>query len=170
MGRLGHVEEIAALALYLACDESAFTTGTIQRAAYLLSIALLCFLAGRFIGTALMGRIAPPRLLGIYSVLNVLLACIVVASVPTLSVIALAALFFCMSIMFPTIFALGIQNLGEQTPRGASVLIMALVGGAVAPYVMGRIADHTSTGLAFLLPAACFAVVAWYGFKGYKVA
>jgi MFS transporter, FHS family, L-fucose permease len=139
---------------------------TSQRAAYLLSVGLFCFLVGRFVGTALMGRIAPARLLGVYAIASVALTAVVVAGHATVSVFALVALFFFMSIMFPTIFALGIRNLGEETRRGASILIMSIVGGALAPYVMGRIADHATTALAFLLPAACFAVVAWYGFHG----
>ena len=142
---------------------------TSQRAAYLLSVGLFCFLAGRFVGTALMGLIAPARLLGAYAIASVALTAVVVVGLPTLSVFALIALFFFMSIMFPTIFALGIRNLGAETRRGASILIMSIVGGALAPYVMGRIADHARTALAFLLPAACFAIVAWYGFRGYKV-
>jgi FHS family L-fucose permease-like MFS transporter len=71
--------------------------------------------------------------------------------------------------MFPTIFALGVRNLGDSTRRGASYLIMSIVGGAVAPYVMGKIADHSSKALAYLLPAACFLVVGWYGVTGSKM-
>lgn len=142
---------------------------TSQRAAYLLSVALLCFLIGRFVGTAVMGRVPPARLLGIYGIAAVVLTFVVVAAFPGLSVLALVALFFFMSIMFPTIFALGIRNLGDRTRRGSSFLIMSIVGGALAPYVMGRVADHSSTALAFILPAACFAVVAWYGFRGHRV-
>jgi MFS transporter, FHS family, L-fucose permease len=138
-----------------------------QRAAYLLSVGLLCFLVGRFVGTALMGRIAPARLLGAYAVVSVLLSGVVIAAIPVVSVFALIAVFFFMSIMFPTIFALGIRSLGEETRRGASILIMSIVGGALAPYVMGRIADGTTMALAFALPAACFVVVAWYGFRGH---
>lgn len=136
--------------------------------AYLLSVGMLCFFAGRFVGTLLMMRVAPHRLLGVYAIISVALTSIVVAAFPRLSTYALIALFFFMSIMFPTIFALGIRNLGANTRRGSSFLIMSIVGGALAPYVMGSIADHSSTAIAFLLPAACFVVVAWYGFRGHK--
>jgi FHS family L-fucose permease-like MFS transporter len=139
------------------------------RASYLLSVALFCFLVGRFVGTALMGRVAPARLLGFHAIAAIVLTCVVVAALPGVSVFALVALFFFMSIMFPTIFALGIRNLGDRTRRGGSILIMSIVGGALAPYVMGRIADSSSTALAFLVPAGCFAVVAWYGFRGHTV-
>jgi MFS transporter, FHS family, L-fucose permease len=138
-----------------------------QRAAYLLSVGLLCFLVGRFVGTALMGRVPPARLLGIYAVVSVVLSAVVIAAIPVVSVFALIAVFFFMSIMFPTLFALGIRNLGDETRRGASILIMSIVGGALAPYVMGRIADSATMALAFTLPAACFVVVAWYGFRGH---
>jgi FHS family L-fucose permease-like MFS transporter len=71
--------------------------------------------------------------------------------------------FFFMSIMFPTIFALGVQGLGAQTKRGGSFIIMAIVGGAVMPWFMGRIADASDIETAFWIPAACFAIVALYG-------
>ena len=135
-----------------------------ERAAYLLSIALGCFLAGRFLTTALMGAFAPARLLFVYAVINVLLSGVVIAGLGWTSVIALIAMFFFMSIMFPTIFALGVKGLGTQTKRGASFIIMAIVGGAIVPWFMGRIADASDIETAFWIPAACFAVVALYGF------
>ncbi len=138
--------------------------------ATLLAIALACFLVGRFSGAYLMGRFSPARMLGSYGIINVGLCLVVVAALGTLSVIALIAVFFFMSIMFPTIFALAVRDLGAKTRRGASFVIMAIVGGALAPYVMGRIADHSTTAFAFLLPAACFAVVAWYGYSHSRTA
>ncbi len=134
-----------------------------ERAAYLLSVALGCFLAGRFLTTALMGAVSPARLLTVYAIVNVGLCGVVVAGLGWTSVIALIAVFFFMSIMFPTIFALGVKGLGAQTKRGASVIIMAIVGGAIVPWFMGRIADATDIGTAFWVPAVCFAIVAAYG-------
>lgn len=134
-----------------------------ERAAYLLSVALGCFLAGRFLTTALMGAIAPARLLTVYAVVNVLLTGVVIAGLGWTSVVALIATFFFMSIMFPTIFALGVKGLGAQTKRGASFIIMSIVGGAIVPWFMGRIADVTDIETAFWVPAACFAIVAVYG-------
>ncbi|WP_323122257.1 L-fucose:H+ symporter permease [Burkholderia alba] len=142
---------------------------TSQRASFLLSIGMLCFMLGRFASTALMGRIAPSRMLTIYALANIALALVVVAAVPVLSVVALIAMFFFMSIMFPTIFALGVKDLGAHTKRGASFQVMAIVGGALMPYAMGRVADANGTAASYLLPAACFAVVAWYGWKGSRV-
>jgi MFS transporter, FHS family, L-fucose permease len=134
-------------------------------AARLLSIGMLCFLIGRFAGTALLIRIPAARLLTAYALVNVALSIVVVAAVPSVSLFALIAIFFFMSIMFPTIFALAVKPLGAQAERGSSFLIMSIVGGAVVPYLMGRIADAQGTAVAFLVPAACFLVVAGYGWR-----
>jgi FHS family L-fucose permease-like MFS transporter len=135
-------------------------------AARLLSFGgMLCFLIGRFAGTALLTRIPAARLLTVYALVNVALSIVVVAAVPSLSLFALFAIFFFMSIMFPTIFALAVKPLGAQAERGSSFLIMSIVGGAIVPYLMGRIADAQGTAVAFLVPAACFLVVAGYGWR-----
>ncbi|MGN6224014.1 sugar MFS transporter [Pseudoxanthomonas sp.] len=134
-----------------------------ERAAYLLAVALGCFLAGRFLTTALMGAFQAARLLSVYAVINILLCGVVIAGVGKLSVAALIAVFFFMSMMFPTIFALGIKGLGAQTKRGASFIIMAIVGGAIVPWFMGRLADIAGIETAFWIPAFCFLVVALYG-------
>ncbi len=134
-----------------------------ERAAYLLAVALGCFLAGRFLTTALMRAIPPARLLTVYAVINILLCGLVVAGMGRLSVGALVAVFFFMSMMFLTIFALGIKGLGTQTKRGASFIIMAIVGGAIVPWFMGRLADMAGIETAFWIPAFCFLVVALYG-------
>ena len=86
----------------------------------------------------------------------------VVLGVAGVSVVALVATFFFMSIMFPTLFAMGVKNLGPHTKRGSSFMIMAIVGGALLPYVMGLVADHSSTAVAYLLPMGCFVIVAAY--------
>lgn len=132
-------------------------------AAGLLSIAMLCFLGGRFVGTGLMTRIAPSTLLFAYAAINIALTAVVVSAMGEISMLALIALFFFMSIMFPTIFALAVKGLGPQTKQGSSYLIMSIVGGAIMPYFMGRLADAQSTAIAFVVPLACFGVVALYG-------
>ncbi len=137
-------------------------------AAYLLSVAMVCFLGGRFLGTALMGKVAPATLLWIYAAINIALCLLVVAGLGWASVVALIATFFFMSIQFPTIFALGVKNLGVHTKRGASFIIMAIVGGALVPPLMGLLADRTSTATSYLVPAACFVVVAWFGKSGWR--
>jgi FHS family L-fucose permease-like MFS transporter len=141
---------------------------TSQNAAYLLSVAMICFMCGRFFSTWLMGRISAQRLLMVYAWINVALCAVVVSGLENVSVVALVGVFFFMSIMFPTIFAMGVKNLGPHTKRGSSFLIMAIVGGALMPYFMGLVADHFSTALAYLLPLGCFVVVAFYGRSGLR--
>ena len=141
---------------------------TSQTAAYLLSVGMISFMVGRFFSTWLMGRISAQRLLMVYAWINVALCAVVVSGVENVSVVALIAIFFFMSIMFPTIFAMGVKNLGPHTKRGSSFLIMAIVGGALMPYLMGLIADQASTAMAYLLPLGCFVVVAFYGRSGLR--
>ena len=138
-------------------------------AAYLLSVALILFTAGRFAGTALMKVISPSKLLTIYALINVVLCLVVIWAGGNLSVYALMAIFFFESIMFPTIFALGIKDLGHHTKKGSSFIIMSIVGGAMVPYVMGLLTDQQSISFAYTVPLVCFVVVAWYGWRGYRV-
>ena len=134
-----------------------------QSASYLLSVAMISFMVGRFFSTWLMGRVAATTLLMLYALVNIVLCGLVVLSIENVSVIALVAVFFFMSIMFPTIFALGVKNMGVHTKRASSFMIMAIVGGAIMPYFMGALADHYHTATSYLLPMACFAVVFVYG-------
>lgn len=137
-----------------------------EKASYLLSASLLLFTAGRFTGTALMKVIAPNNLLAIYALVNVLLSVIVSFFPGTLGIYCLAAIFFFNSIMFPTIFALGVKNLGPHTKRASSFIIMSIVGGAIVPYVMG---SFTSTPLAYTVLIICYTVVFLFGRTGYKI-
>ncbi|MFT3682516.1 MAG: L-fucose:H+ symporter permease [Ferruginibacter sp.] len=139
-----------------------------SKAAYLLSTSLVLFTIGRFAGTALMRKIAPNKLLLLYAVINILLCMIVVFQKGVLPVYCLMAIFFFESIMFPTIFALGVKDLGHHTKKASSFIIMSIVGGALMPYIMGKVAEASSTSIAYSIPALCFVVVAWYGWRGYK--
>jgi FHS family L-fucose permease-like MFS transporter len=139
-----------------------------SKAAYLLSISLLLFTIGRFVGTALMRKIAPNKLLTIFALVNIVLCVIVVWGKDWLSVYSLMSVFFFESIMFPTIFALGVKDLGHHTKRGSSFQIMSIVGGALMPYFMGLLSER-GTAQAYIIPLLCFIVVAWYGWKGYKI-
>ncbi|MGG5215763.1 MULTISPECIES: L-fucose:H+ symporter permease [Rahnella] len=136
-----------------------------QNASYLLSVGMISFMVGRFFSTWLMGFVRPATLLVIYAIINIVLCGVVVAGIDNVSVIALVAIFFFMSIMFPTIFAMGVKNMGKQTKRASSVMIMAIVGGAVMPYLMGAIADHYNTAVSYALPMVCFGVVLIYAVK-----
>lgn len=130
-------------------------------------IAMVGFMAGRFVGTFLMKYVRPERLLAIYAVMNILLLIVAVFTQGKLAVYALMAVPFFMSIMFPTIFALGVKNLGEETKIASSFIIMSIVGGAVFPLFMGRISDASGGNiqLGYLVPAACFAVVLLFALR-----
>lgn len=149
------------------CTEAGAGINT-PEAAYLLSIAMLLFTIGRFAGTALMRTIAPNKLLSLYALVNILLCVLVITLSGWISVYALMAIFFFESVMFPTIFALGVKDLGHHTKKGSSFIIMSIVGGALVPYAMGMLSER-STATAYAIPLVCFVVVAWYGWKGYKI-
>jgi len=137
---------------------------TNEKASYLLSISLMLFTVGRFAGTALMKKYSPRSLLIAYAIINTLLCAVIVFMPGEISVFALMAVYFFMSIMFPTIFAMGVKNLGDHTKRASSFIIMSIVGGAAIPPVMGQIANN-STALAYLIPLACFVFVFYFGWK-----
>jgi len=131
--------------------------------------ALVAFVTGRFVGTALMTRVNPARQMAAYAAINVVLALIAVFTPGYPGLVALTALSFFMSIMFPTIFALGVKGLGPYTQTGSSLIVMAIIGGAALTPVMGLIADITqSMHMAILVPAACFVVIAFYAFSNFR--
>lgn len=140
-----------------------------ERAAYLLSGSLVLFTAGRFAGTALMKIIAPNKLLALYALINIGLCFVVIMAPGIISVYSLMAIFFFESIMFPTIFALGIKNLGIYTKKGASYIIMSIVGGALVPLVMGSLAQSHSTSFSYIVPLICFVFVFLFAVYGYKI-
>ena len=140
-----------------------------KTAAFFLSGALLGFMVGRFFGTYLMRFIAPSRLLAIYSILNFGLLLLAVVTSGIVSVYALVGVEFFMSIMFPTIFALSIRGLGEKTKIGSSLVIMAIVGGAIFPVIMGRVSDMSNIQTSYIVPALCFIVVLYFALKNSNV-
>jgi FHS family L-fucose permease-like MFS transporter len=134
------------------------------------SIAMVGFMAGRFAGTFLMRFIKPQTLLYLYALINILLLVIALNTSGKIAVYTVIAVPFFMSIMFPTIFALGIKELGEETKMASSLLVMSIVGGALAPLAMGLISDYTgSMQKAYIIPLLCFIAVAWFGWRGYKI-
>ena len=138
-----------------------------DKAAYFLSVALALFLIGRVVTTPLMKKMSPDKLLGIYSTANVILMVVLQFTHGLAAVIALWLVFFFMSISFPTIFSLALHNVpGRLVKKGSSLLVMSIVGGAIAPSIMGALADKFGMGASFLLLLPCFAYVAWYGFSG----
>jgi MFS transporter, FHS family, L-fucose permease len=138
-------------------------------ATWFLSAALFGFMAGRFIGTFLMRFIAPARLLALYSLLNMALLVLAVLLEGKFSVYALVGVEFFMSIMFPTIFSLSIRGLGAKTKVGSSLVIMAIVGGAIFPVIMGAVSDVTNIQVAYLVPAACFVVILLFALQNLSV-
>ena len=140
-----------------------------ERASYLLSGSLVLFTAGRFAGTALMRFIAPHKLLALYAVMNIFLCLIVITMPGIVSIYSLMAVFFFESIIFPTIFALGVKNLGAYTKKGASYIIMSIVGGALVPLVMGSLAQSHSTQFSYVVPLICFVFVFLFAVYGYKI-
>jgi FHS family L-fucose permease-like MFS transporter len=139
-----------------------------KTAANFLTLSLVVFTAGRFIGTAILKRIKGHNLLWIYAVINLALISIAFIFPGTIGLWALVATSFFMSIMYPTIFSLGIRDLGEHTKLAASVLVMAIIGGALITPIMGLASVHFGIGKAIVVPFLCFLVVAYYGVKGYK--
>lgn len=130
----------------------------------------LAFMVGRFAGTFFMKFISPNKLLAIYAAINIVLSAIAIVSSGMITVYALIGVGFFMSIMFPTIFSLGIQGLGADTKIGSSLIIMSIVGGALIPLAMGGIADMTQNiQNGYIIPLICFIVVFYFGWKGYKV-
>jgi FHS family L-fucose permease-like MFS transporter len=127
------------------------------------------FWIGRLVGAWVMKFIRPRVLLLIYALVNTTLTLIVVMQLGWLSVIALFSAYFFMSLMFPTIFALGIHGLGPLTKKASSFLVMAVAGGAFCPPAMGAIADHYGMAVAFWVPLGCFAFIAWYAAVGSRM-
>ena len=133
------------------------------------SIAMVGFMAGRFAGTFIMRYVSAPVLLTIYALINILLLATAMSADGPTAVYAVMAVPFFMSIMFPTIFALGIEGLGEESKIASSFIVMAIVGGAIFPVFMGRISDATDNmQKAYIVPLICFAVVAYFGWKGHR--
>jgi FHS family L-fucose permease-like MFS transporter len=136
------------------------TPGTAEKvAANNLIITLTLFFAGRFVGTLLMSRFRPATLLAVFAAADVALCVAAAASGGNVGLYALMATSFFMSIQFPTIFTMSLRGLGAHTKSGSSFLVMAIVGGAIVPPLMGLASDASSINLAMLIPALCFAVV-----------
>jgi MFS transporter, FHS family, L-fucose permease len=137
-------------------------------AANFLTYALIAFLIGRFASTALMRFVAPARLLLLYALASAALTAVAVAAPGAVGVWALVGVSFFMSIMFPTIFALGLKGLGAEAKSGASFLVMAIIGGAVLTALMGQVSDLSAIHYAYAVPGACFLFIALYAAAFHK--
>ncbi len=139
-------------------------TVTNQAAASLASFGFVCFLLGRLSGAALLRRVPSHGIVGLYGVMNVIACLLVFLKLGWVSVAAVFLSYFFMSIMFPTIFALGIFGLGERAKAASAYIVMGIVGGAILPKVMGAVADSYDMSRAFAVPLVCFALIAAYGY------
>lgn len=123
-------------------------------------------MVGRFVGSLLLRLIDPRRLLCLFALAVLALLATTISSTGHVAMWSIIAIGLFNSIMFPTIFTLGIEGLGPMTSRGSSLLVMAIVGGALIPYLQGVLADHLGVQRAFLLPVLCYAYIAWYALHG----
>jgi FHS family L-fucose permease-like MFS transporter len=144
--------------------------GSLEKGGFYLQISLLVFLASRFLMTWVIGRVRATLVLAVLAFLAVLLCLFAMSSPNMVGVIAVVALSFCLSLMFPTIYGVALTGLGPATKFGAAGLVMAIVGGAIMPLVQGSLVDATSAAVSFIVPAVCFAVVGLYALYDLKAA
>lgn len=129
---------------------------------------MFLFMLGRLSGSFIMSKCAPQKLLAIYSGICVLAMILVIMRLGDISLYALYVSFFFMSIMFPTIFALGLSEMGAFTKKASSYIILGVSGGAFAPMLMGLLGEQ-NMAIGFIIPLACFIYIFFYGMKGYKM-
>ena len=141
-----------------------------RAAAKYLQLHLIGFMIGRFAGSWLMKSIRASRLLAFFALGALVCAVVATSTTGVLPIYAVVLIGFFHSIMFPTIFALGIKNLGPFTKRGSSLLVMAILGAAVVPPVMGKISDLSNIQRAFFVPLLCYAYVFYFAVRGYRPA
>jgi MFS transporter, FHS family, L-fucose permease len=137
-----------------------------RSAGYWLTGALVAFMVGRFISTWLLRYIAAARLLCAFAAINTAICAVAVLRPGWLGLGCLVATSFFMSMMFPTIFAMGIKGLGARTKAGGALIVMAIIGGAALTPLMGKIADVGGVALAYIVPAACFVGITLYAWLG----
>ena len=140
-----------------------------KTAGYLLMGTLVAFMLGRFSATYLMKFIKPNKLMGLYSIINIGLVLISILLPGWVGMIAVFLTSFFMSLMFPTIFALGVKNLGVNTKLGGSVIIMAIIGGAVLTPVMALVAQKGSMAIAMIIPLIAYIYILHYSYLGSKI-
>ena len=130
----------------------------------------MAFMVGRFAGTFFMRFIQPAKLLALYAFINIVLCIAAISLHGLITVYMVIGIAFFMSIMFPTIFSLGIKDLGDDTEMGSSLIVMSIVGGALLPPILGYIADKTQNiQLGYSIPLVCFVVIFYFGIRGHRV-
>jgi FHS family L-fucose permease-like MFS transporter len=147
-----------------------YVHGSEKTAGYFLTGTLVAFGAGRFAATYLMRFVEPNILMGFYCLINVALVAIGVLLPGWIGLWAIFLTSFFMSLMFPTIFALGLRGLGPNTKIGGSLIVMGIIGGAVFTPLMGLVFGATkSMAMAMLVPLGCYAFIAYFAFVGSKM-
>ena len=126
-------------------------------------------MVGRFIGSAILRRASPGQVLGGAALVASALVWTTVATSGAVAMWSVIAVGLFNSVMFPTIFTLGIASLGPLTGKGSGLLIMAIVGGAFLPVLQGALADSIGIHLAFIMPALCYLYIVYYGLRGSRV-
>lgn len=139
-------------------------------AAHYLQMHLVGFMIGRFAGSAIMKYVPAPRLLSLFAGGSLISVLVVLLGSGTAPVWAVVLLGFFHSIMFPTIFALSLKNLGPLTKLGSSLLVMSIIGGAVCPAIMGLVSDASDIQKAFVVPLICYIYVLYFAARGYRPA
>jgi len=139
---------------------------TEQQATGFVSAYWTMAMIGRFAGSAIMVRFSPRVLLTIFAAANVALLALTMSTEGHVAVYSVVAIGLFNSIMFPTIFALSIERLGALTNKASSLLIMAIVGGAIVPFLQGLLADRIGLHLSFILPLLCYGYILFYGVWG----
>lgn len=134
-----------------------------SKSALFFSGSMVMMMVGRFAGTALMRFIKPYKLLTIFAAANIVMCLIVAQGLGWVSFIALMFINFFFSIMFPTIFSLGLKDLGPKTQQGSSFIVMGVVGGGLFPLAMGWVADHYNVPMSYYLPIICYLVIFAFG-------
>jgi MFS transporter, FHS family, L-fucose permease len=139
---------------------------TLETAAKVLSVYWLGAMVGRFIGSVVLRYLPPRKVLAANALIAAALVCLSMASTGHVAMVSILAIGFFNSIMFPTIFTLGIEGLGPLTGEGSGMLNTAIVGGAIIPWVQGIIADRIGIHHAFILPAICYLYIVYFAIKG----
>jgi MFS transporter, FHS family, L-fucose permease len=143
---------------------------TLQQGTRIVSIYWALGMIGRFAGSAIMQRIAPPKVLTVCGVGAALLVLASFLGTGMFAVVTFLSVGLFNSIMFPTIFTLSVAELGPLTSRGSGLLVQAIVGGAAGPVLMGYLADRIGIHHALFLPFLCYLFVIFYGMRGYRIA
>jgi FHS family L-fucose permease-like MFS transporter len=141
---------------------------SLKTAANYVSVYWLGAMIGRFVGSAILQKVRTGLLLGIVAVVACLLVILSMLTFGHVAMWTILAVGLFNSVMFPSIFTLGIEGLGPLTGRGSGVLVAAIVGGAVIPFAQGWIADRIGIHHAFILPVLCYVYIAFFGFSRLK--